>query len=233
MSWLKGSLSVVALIFCVIFLWNGCDFLGFNDENEPNIPGGNGDAGSLLPTPTPPGGPGAPSATPTVRGGGGADLIVSEPGVRREINLGNVSAGTFHFEVRGFDPNRYGGDHDQLKPVYFWLYNGVYDYECSGLLFEVRQLLYANYWCIGGKIKGRNGGSWRGELCYSVTWERDHWYSIDVTWGGGVIALYIDGYLKERMNIGNVNGTVIAGLGWPPARREGIIGLEYRNMGMR
>lgn len=238
-----GKVSILCAICCAMMIGGGCDFLGFND-NE--LYDGNDDGGSSEATPTEVPEPGKPhritpvstdrpqsTPTPTPDNGHGADFVVSGAGDRMEFNLGAASSGTFHFEARGFDPNRYGGNTQQLKPVYFWLYNGLYDYNCPGLLFEVRQLLYAGYWCTGGKIKGRNGGSWRGEECYSHTWESDPWFSFDITWGGGRIVLNIDGIFSQSMSIGTISGTVIAGIGWPPARREGIIGLEYRNIGMK
>jgi len=170
------------------------------------------------------------TATPTDDGGA---EFVTEVGVNREFRLGDKTSGTFYFEARGFIDEYYPGDESWMKPVYFWIYNdhSGFDYDGSGFLFQVLQLMHAGYYCDGGKLHFRNHGVWLGEICYQHPWDDDRWYYVEITWANKYIHLYIDGAKVASGYTNSINGPITAGIGWPPARRHGVEGLEYRNIG--
>ena len=105
-----------------------------------------------------------------------------------------------------------------------------FDYNGSGFLLQVLQLMHAGYYCQGGKMTGRNNGRWLEEVCYMNDWEHDRWYSFEFSWANGYISISIDGVLLATAHTETLAGPISAGIGWPPSRREGLEGLQYRNI---
>jgi len=93
--------------------------------------------------------------------------------------------------------------------------------------------MYQGYWCDGGKLHLRNHREWLGEDCYQFNFHEDRWYYFEINWADKQIHLSIDGVKLVTSYTNTISGPITAGIGWPPARREGIPGLEYRNYGYR
>jgi hypothetical protein len=162
----------------------------------------------------------------------GDTFTVNAPGDRIEVDLGVVPAGEFHFEARGFESERQASITDGQR-IFFWLYDGNFDFNTSGFLYKTIQYIRQNYYCYGGKVKGYQGGNGHmfGEACFSVDWDKSKWYSFDIVWDGATITLFIDGVAHYSCTYGSNTLPLFAGLGWPPAGGEnpGTIGMEYRN----
>ncbi|OGL42375.1 MAG: hypothetical protein A2161_19005 [Candidatus Schekmanbacteria bacterium RBG_13_48_7] len=171
--------------------------------------------------------------TPTNRDDG--NIYTTRKGEYLEFPLGERTNGTFYFEAKGFVEEKFPGDESWMKPVYFWISNddSGFDYDGQGFLFQVLQLLHDGYWCEGGKLHLRNHGVWLGEVCYQFRFEDDRWYGFEITWADRYIHLNIDGARLASTYTNVLAGPITACIGWPPSRREGIDGLQYRNYGFR
>ena len=157
-------------------------------------------------------------------------------GDAKEIVLGFAPKGTFRVEIKGLDAQKFPYD-PSLEPMYLMLYDGTYGYNgptrsSPGLLYLVTQYRYSHP-CSGGKIKAWNNGNRFAEECYQMAWDSSHWYQVEVTWGGGMISISIDGQVISSDPSGPIDSQVIAVLGYPSyftaPKDSGIVGLEYRN----
>jgi len=218
-----AAILAVGALFVAIWI-SGCTELDNGEDPDYFTPTPNLTINTPPPYSTP---------TPTPTGNTDGDIYTTEPGDRLEFSLGNRPSGTFFFEARGFVEERYPGDESWMKPVYFWIYNdnSGFDYNGSGFLFQVIQLMHAGYYCQGGKLHYRNHGQWLGEICYQFPFQNDQWYKIEIDWANNNISITIDGATLASGYTNSINGSITAGIGWPPTRREGIAGLQYRNYG--
>jgi hypothetical protein len=198
-------LSILSIFLLVLII--GCD----DDDDDAVMP----------PTPT---------VSPTPPAG---ESYTCQKGKYKTYSFGNKPSGKFYFEAKGFVEEKYPGDESWMKPVFFWLFNdhSGFDYNGSGLLIQVFQLMHAGYYCQGGKMAGRNHGRWLEEVCWMTNWKHDRWYSFEFVWGNGYMTIFVDGKQRARMHTQSISGAVSAGIGWPPVRREGLAGLKYRNIG--
>jgi len=162
-------------------------------------------------------------------------FTIMKEGDRKEFNLGTTGPATFHFEVKGFTDNYQPNTTGEWQAGFFWIYNGdnfYYKGAGEGFLYIPYQYYYNNYSCNYGKVKGRsdNPGPWPLEACYmDQPWDPNKWYTFDVDWDGSTITLRLDGVVKHSGHLDPARRNLVAGIGWPPAEHEGLIGMEFRN----
>ncbi len=162
-------------------------------------------------------------------------FTVAQVGDRKEVNLGTPGPATFHFEVKGFTDVYRSNTEGEWQYGFFWIYNGdnfSYKGAGEGFLYIPYQYAYNNYSCNYGKVKGRSDypDVWPLEACYMTDpWDPNKWYSFDIDWDGSTITLKMDGVVKHSGHLNPATRDLVAGMGWPPAEHEGLLGMEFRN----